>query len=173
MKKMIVAALMAALLVTATACGSTSSSSSSSSSSESSTSSQSSSVESEPAEEASNADGGEVSTVTGVIEDAAMNSVVIKTEDGLTLNFTIPDDADKTEVDGMTIGDTLEITYTGTIDGEDSSGAVVTKLVQTPASGESAASSDAAASDASAASGDTSSSETPTLEESTSSEAAA
>ena len=36
-------------------------------------------------------------------------------------------------VDGMTVGDTLEITYTGTIDGTDTSGATVVKLVQTSA----------------------------------------
>ena len=33
----------------------------------------------------------------------------------------------------MTVGDTLEITYTGTIDGTDTPGATVVKLVQTSA----------------------------------------
>ena len=55
------------------------------------------------------------------------------TGDGEELSFSIPDDADETEVDGMTVGDTLEITYTGTIDGTDTSGATVVKLVQTSA----------------------------------------
>ena len=60
-------------------------------------------------------------------------TVTIQTEDGEELSFSIPDDADETEVDGMTVGNTLEITYTGTIDGTDTSGATVVKLVQTSA----------------------------------------
>ena len=62
-----------------------------------------------------------------------MSTVTIQTEDGEELSFSIPDDADETEVDGMTVGDTLEITYTGTIDGTDTSDATVVKLVQTSA----------------------------------------
>ena len=70
-----------------------------------------------------------VCTITGTILDATMSTVTIQTEDGEELSFSIPDDADETEVDGMTVGDTLEITYTGTIDGT----ATVVKLVQTSA----------------------------------------
>ena len=61
----------------------------------------------------------EQQTITGTIVDATMSTVTIQTEDGEELSFSIPDDADETEVDGMTVGDTLEITYTGTIDGTD------------------------------------------------------
>lgn len=75
----------------------------------------------------------EQQTITGTIVDATMSTVTIQTEDGEELSFSIPDDADETEVDGMTVGDTLEITYTGTIDGTDTSGATVVKLVQTSA----------------------------------------
>lgn len=75
----------------------------------------------------------EEQTITGTILDATMSTVTIQTEDGEELSFSIPDDADETEVDGMTVGDTLEITYTGTIDGTDTSGATVVKLVQTSA----------------------------------------
>lgn len=75
----------------------------------------------------------EQQTITGTILDATMSTVTIQTEDGEDLSFSIPDDADETEVDGMTVGDTLEITYTGTIDGTDTSGATVVKLVQTSA----------------------------------------
>ena len=75
----------------------------------------------------------EQQTITGTILDATMSTVTIQTEDGEELSFSIPDDADETEVDGMTVGDTLEITYTGTIDGTDTSGATVVKLVQTSA----------------------------------------
>ena len=59
-----------------------------------------------------------------------MNTVTIQTADGEELSFSIPDDADKTEVNGMTIGDTLEVTYIGTVDGADTAGATVVKLVQ-------------------------------------------
>ena len=62
-----------------------------------------------------------------------MSTVTIETEDGTALTFSIPDEADQTEVNGMIIGDTLEITYTGNIDGEDTSNATVVKLVQTAA----------------------------------------
>ena len=79
------------------------------------------------------ADPAEEQTITGTIVDATMNTVTIQTEDGEELSFSIPDDADETEVDGMTVGDTLEITYTGTIAGTDTSGATVVKLVQTSA----------------------------------------
>ena len=75
----------------------------------------------------------EQQTITGTILDATMSTVTIQTEDGEELSFSLPDDADETEVDGMTVGDTLEITYTGTIDGTDTSGATVVKLVQTSA----------------------------------------
>ena len=75
----------------------------------------------------------EQQTITGTILDATMSTVTIQTEDGEELSFSIPDDADETEVDGMTVGDTLEITYTGAIDGPDTSGAPVVKLVQTSA----------------------------------------
>lgn len=79
------------------------------------------------------ADPAEEQTITGTILDATMSTVTIQTEDGEELSFSIPDDADETEVDGMTIGDTLEVTYIGTIDGTDTSGATVVKLVQTSA----------------------------------------
>ena len=79
------------------------------------------------------ADPAEEQTITGTILDATLSTVTIQTEDGEELSFSIPDDADETEVDGMTVGDTLEITYTGTIDGTDTSGATVVKLVQTSA----------------------------------------
>ena len=81
----------------------------------------------------STADPAEEQTITGTILDATMSTVTIQTEDGEELSFSIPDDEDETEVDGMTVGDTLEITYTGTIDGTDTSGATVVKLVQTSA----------------------------------------
>ena len=75
----------------------------------------------------------EEQVISGTITDAAMHTVTIETEDGATLTFSIPDEADRTQVNGMLIGDTLEITYTGTIDGEDTSNATVLKLIETAA----------------------------------------
>ena len=75
----------------------------------------------------------EEQVISGTITDAAMHTVTIETEDGATLTFSIPDEADRTQVDGMLIGDTLEITYTGTIDGEDTSNATVLKPIETAA----------------------------------------
>ena len=75
----------------------------------------------------------EEQVISGTITDAAMHTVTIETEDGATLTFSIPDEADRTQVDGMLIGDTLEITYTGIINGEDTSNATVVKLIETAA----------------------------------------
>lgn len=75
----------------------------------------------------------EEQVISGTITDAAMHTVTIETEDGATLTFSIPDETDRTQVDGMLIGNTLEITYTGTIDGEDTSNATVLKLIETAA----------------------------------------
>ena len=61
----------------------------------------------------------EEQVITGTITESAEGTVTIETEDGTALTFSIPDDADQTEVNGMTVGDTLEITYTGSIEGED------------------------------------------------------
>ena len=80
----------------------------------------------------------EQQTISGTILDATMSTVTIQTEDGEELSFSIPDDADETEVDGMTVGDTLEITYTGTIDGTDTSGATVSPMQGMPVSSPSA-----------------------------------
>lgn len=67
--------------------------------------------------------------VTGTITDAAMNTIVIKTADGVALTFST-ESADKTEASGLLIDSTVIIYYTGTITGEDTTKAVVTRLVQ-------------------------------------------
>ena len=45
-------------------------------------------------------------------------------------------DRDKTQAKNIASGDTLEITYTGSVEDTDTSNAVVVKLVQTPADAE-------------------------------------
>lgn len=67
-------------------------------------------------------------TITGVVEDAAMHSLLLKLPDGTLLDFSIPDEADRSKVDSLTIGDTILVTYTGSITGVDTSEAVVTAL---------------------------------------------
>ncbi len=62
-----------------------------------------------------------------------MSTVTIQTEDGEELSFSIPDDADETRSRRHDRREQLEITYTGAIDGTDTSGATVVKLVQTSA----------------------------------------
>ena len=76
-----------------------------------------------------------------------MNTVTISTEDGTELSFTLTDDTDRTKAEGMEVGSTLVVTYTGEITDTDTSAAVVTALEITAAP-EGDASSDAAASDA-------------------------
>lgn len=83
---------------------------------------------------ASSAEGSE-SEITGVIKDATMNAVTIETGDGKTLEFATGD-ADKTGVDGLLVGDRISVYYTGEIDGEDTSGAQVTRLVRESAAGQ-------------------------------------
>ena len=75
----------------------------------------------------------EEQTITGTITEAADDTVTIETEDGTKLTFSIPAEADQTGVTELQAGDQLEVTYTGTIDGEDTTNATVVKLVQTAA----------------------------------------
>ena len=57
------------------------------------------------------------SFVHGTIEDATMNTIVMKTDDGLTLNFST-EDADKSSAQGLLIGCEINVYYTGKIEGE-------------------------------------------------------
>lgn len=75
----------------------------------------------------------EQQTITGTIVEAAMNTVTIQTEDGQELSFSLSDDTDRSQAEGMLIGNTLEIVYTGTLDGSDTSGVTVVQLVETGA----------------------------------------
>ena len=147
MKKILFATLMAALLVTAVACSNGGASSSPSSSQPGSSESSSQSESSEPASgSASEAPEGEEQTVTGVVEDAAMHSLVLKLEDGTQLSFGWGDDSepDKSALTDLTVGDTVKVTYTGEIADGDASGVTVTKL-ETVAQGEAGGASESAA----------------------------
>lgn len=78
----------------------------------------------------------QVQTITGKIVESSTDSVTIETEYVSALKFTITEDTDQTHVNGLTVGDQLEITYTGTIENDDASNAVVVKLVQSPPAAE-------------------------------------
>ena len=67
--------------------------------------------------------------VEGAIVDAAMNSIVIRTEDGKELSFST-EDADKAACNGLLVDSQVRIYYTGSIDGTDTSNAVVTRMEQ-------------------------------------------
>lgn len=67
--------------------------------------------------------------ITGIIQDAAMNTIVIKTDDGRELNF-FTEDADKTKCQGLLIDSSVDIYYTGEIDGTDTSNVVVVSMEQ-------------------------------------------
>ena len=69
------------------------------------------------------------SMVEGTIVDAAMNSIVIRTEDGKELSFST-EDADKTACNGLLVDSQVRIYYTGSIDGTDTSNAAVTRMEQ-------------------------------------------
>ena len=62
-----------------------------------------------------------------------MNTLTIETADGETLAFTMDDDTDKTEADGILLGDTVTVTYT---EGED--GALTATAVKITEKGENA-----------------------------------
>ena len=72
-------------------------------------------------------------TISGTIVESAEDTVTIQTEDGQELTFSLSDDTDRSQTDGMLTGNTLEVIYTGAIDGSDTSNVTVVQLVETGA----------------------------------------
>ncbi len=70
-----------------------------------------------------------VSSSKGIVSDATMNTVTIVTDKNDTLSFSTMD-ANKEEVNGLLLNDTLEVFYTGKY----TPGMPATKLVQYPQS---------------------------------------
>ncbi len=68
-------------------------------------------------------------SITGIIQDATMNTITIKTAEDVELNF-MTEDADKTKCNGLIIGSSVDIFYTGQIDGTDTSNVTVTAMEQ-------------------------------------------
>lgn len=78
----------------------------------------------------------EQQTITGTIVESAEDTVTIQTEDGQELSFSLSDDTDRSQTDGMLTGNTLEVIYTGAIDGSDTSNVTIVQLVETGAEAE-------------------------------------
>lgn len=68
-----------------------------------------------------------VSIITGEVIDAAMNTVIIRTEGGVDLIFS-KEDAEIDLKDGLVIGNLITIEYTGNIEGNDASSAKAVKI---------------------------------------------
>lgn len=78
----------------------------------------------EPAAETTVAAGKE-STITGTLLDAAMSTLILETDDGEEYMFE-KDNPDVSGLsDGLTIGDRITLTYTGSLSDGDASGANV------------------------------------------------
>lgn len=69
----------------------------------------------------------ETKTITGEILDAAMNTIIIRTEDGVDLIFS-KEDAESDLKDGLKIGNSVVIEYTGEIVGNNASDTKVLKI---------------------------------------------
>lgn len=68
------------------------------------------------------------SMVKGTIEDATMNSFVLKTTDG-SITFSIGPDTDLSNLpNGLKIGEKVSVQFTGSISGEDASNCVVSRV---------------------------------------------
>ena len=78
----------------------------------------------------------EQQTITGTIVESAEDTVTIQTEDGQELTFSLSDDTDRSQTDSLLAGNTLEVIYTGAIDGSDTSNVTVVQLVETGAEAE-------------------------------------
>ncbi|MEG1822398.1 MAG: hypothetical protein RR233_05725 [Clostridiales bacterium] len=71
-------------------------------------------------------------TINGSVVDATMNNTVIKTDDGTELAFTTGD-AEHHYTNGIQVGNAVSITYTGTINGTDTSGVTVISVTDSAA----------------------------------------
>lgn len=87
-------------------------------------------------EQPTDAEDAQQQTITGTIVESAEDTVTIQTEDGQELTFSLSDDTDRSQTDSLLAGNTLEVIYTGAIDGSDTSNVTVVQLVETGAEAE-------------------------------------
>lgn len=67
-------------------------------------------------------------TITGIVEDATMNTLTLQTDDGRILEFVLTDETDRSALSELLIGKQIQVTYTGTLDGDSTTGVTVTRL---------------------------------------------
>ena len=150
LRKMTAVLLLCAMLATLAACGNTDSTSSTTSSGTSVSSTASSGTESETKEESEAQTSSETASeavseaasqatesaeptpmehvMKGTIEDATMNTFVLKTNDG-SITFTIGEDTNLDNMpNGLKIGDKVSVMYTGNVEGTDGSKVNVTRV---------------------------------------------
>ncbi|MGI5960178.1 MAG: hypothetical protein ACOX60_12300 [Massiliimalia sp.] len=70
----------------------------------------------------------EKGSYTGVIVDATMNSITVEGSDGKELTFSTGEDSDINQFEGLEIGQAITIEYQGTIENDDASGVLVTRI---------------------------------------------
>ena len=87
-------------------------------------------------EQPTDAEDAQQQTITGTIVESAEDTVTIQTEDGQELTFSLSDDTDHSQTNSLLAGNTLEVIYTGAIDGSDTSNVTVVQLVETGAEAE-------------------------------------
>ena len=80
-------------------------------------------------EQPTDAEDAQQQTITGTIVESAEDTVTIQTEDGQELTFSLSDDTDRSQTDSLLAGNTLEVIYTGAIDGSDTSNVTVVQPV--------------------------------------------
>lgn len=126
MKKIIITALAMLVIGTMTACGSGSKTPSAEETAAAEVVAETTTAP-ETTEESEAAEQEETKTITGEILDAAMNTVIIRTEDGVDLIFS-KEDAESDLKDGLVIGNSVVIEYTGEIVGNNASDTKVLKI---------------------------------------------
>lgn len=70
----------------------------------------------------------EKGSYTGVIVDATMSSITVEGSDGKELTFSTGEGSDINQFEGLEIGQSITIEYQGTIQDNDASGVLVTRI---------------------------------------------
>lgn len=127
MKKTIITALAILVIGTMTACSSVNETPSAEETTTTEAVAETTTEPETPEESEETAEPEETKTITGEILDAAMNTIIIRTEDGVDLIFS-KEDAESDLKDGLKIGNSVVIEYTGEIVGNNASDTRVLKI---------------------------------------------
>lgn len=127
MKKTIITALAILVIGTMTACSSVNETPSAEETTTTEAVAETTTEPETPEESEETAEPEETKTIAGEILDAAMNTIIIRTEDGVDLIFS-KEDAESDLKDGLKIGNSVVIEYTGEIVGNNASDTRVLKI---------------------------------------------